>query len=87
MEPLVKEINTVKSLIRQITINGKEISQINIQKLIFRPQVQRIVLVNAELGRVIVYQGEEEFEAHKNDSNDSLISDVLKKIDNDYTKK
>ena len=84
MEPTIKELNVTKTLLNPITFNGQEMTEIEIKKLILRPVIKRIVFLIEKLDRVIVYDGEAEFEAHKEDSDDTLISALLTKIDTDY---
>lgn len=84
MEPTIKDLNLKKTLLKPITVNGKEITEVNIEKLILRPVLKRIVFLTQELNRVIVFEGETDFEAHKDDSDEILINALLSKIDTDY---
>jgi len=77
MEPTIKDLEIKKTLNNVITANGKEITEINIKKLIIRPVLKRIVFNTAELDRVIVYEGETDFDAHKDDSDEILIAKLL----------
>ena len=65
------------------TVNGVELTEVTLKKLILRPIMKRIVFMTEELDRVIVYDGEVEFEAHKADSEETLIEALLVKIDTD----
>ncbi len=84
MEPTIKELNVTKTLLNPITVNGKEVTEVTINKLILRPVIKRIVFLTEEFNRTIVFDGEVEFEAHKGDSDDTLISAFLTKIDTDF---
>lgn len=86
MEPTIKELNTKQTLLNTISINGKDVTEINIKKLIFRPVLKRIVFIVDELDRVIVYEGDTDYNTHKDDTDDTLINVLLTKIDSDYKK-
>lgn len=79
--PIIINLNVKKTLTNSKTVNGKEITEINIKQLIKRPILKKIVFIMTEIDRVIVYEGDVDYEAHKNDSNDSLITALLAKID------
>lgn len=83
MEPTITELNKKVELINTITVNGKEITEVTLKKMILRPIMKRIVFMTTELDRVIVYEGEAEYEAHKDDSEETLIEALLAKIDTD----
>jgi hypothetical protein len=80
MEPTIKELNKKVELTNKITVNGKEISEVTLKKLILRPIMKRIVFMTEELDRVIVYEGEVAYEAHKADSEATLTAALLAKI-------
>lgn len=84
MEPTTTELNKKVVLTTPITFNGKQITEITLEKVILRPIMKRIVFVTKELNRVIVYEGETEFEAHKNDSEADLTTALLAKIATEY---
>lgn len=83
MEPTIIELNKKVELTNTITFNGKEITEITLKKMILRPIMKRIVFMTTELDRVIVYEGDVEYEAHKDDSEETLIEALLAKIDTD----
>lgn len=84
MEPTIKDLNKKVTLTKAITVNGVELTEITLEKMILRPVVKRIVFLTKELNRVIVYDGETEFEAHKNDSEADLTAALLVKINSTY---
>lgn len=84
MEPTFTELNVVKTLTNPITVGGETITEINIKTMVLRPVIKRIVFVTTELDRIIVYEGESDFEAHKADSQETLMTALLAKIDADY---
>lgn len=84
MEPTITNLDKAITLIKAITINGKETTEITLEKMILRPVMKRIVFITKELDRVIAYDGEEDFEAHKNDAEEVLIAQLLKVIDDKY---
>jgi len=83
MEPTIIELNKKIELTNPKTVNGTEITEVTLKKMILRPIMKRIVFLTEELDRVIVYDGEAEFEAHKDDSEETLIEALLAKIDTD----
>lgn len=85
MEPTTIELNITKTLTSPIIVNTKTITNLKLNTLILRPLIKRIVFFTDELHRVIVYEGEVDFEAHKNDSQEDLITALLNKIDTTYT--
>lgn len=82
MEPTIIELNKKVELTNPKTVNGVEISEVTLKKMILRPIMKRIVFMTEEFDRVIIYDGESEFEAHKDDSEEILIEALLSKIDN-----
>lgn len=84
MEPTITELDVKKTLLNAITLNEKQITEVNIKKLILRPIMKRIVFITDEFDRVVIYDGAELFEAHKNDSQDDLLAVLLLKIDSDH---
>ena len=86
MEPTITELNKKVELTNKITVNGKEITEVTLKKMILRPIMKRIVFMTEELDRVIIYDGEVEFEAHKDDSEEILIEALKNKIDSEYKK-
>lgn len=86
MEPIIKELNITKTLSTPITVNDVEITEINISRLILRPVLKKIVFLIEELNkRVILYEGEDLYEAHKDDSDETLIAKLLEVITAEYT--
>ena len=85
MEPTITELNVVKTLISPVTKNGQTITEVTVKKLILRPVMKRIVFITEELDRVIVYDGEADFEAHKADSEATLLTALVAKIEADYS--
>lgn len=83
MEPTIIELNKKVELTNAISVNGKEITEVTLRKMILRPIMKRIVFMTEELDRVIVYEGDVEYEAHKADSEETLIEALLAKIDTD----
>lgn len=83
MEPTIIELNKKIELTNTKTVNGTEITEVTLKKMILRPIMKRIVFLTEEFDRVIVYDGEAEFEAHKDDSEETLIEALLAKIDKD----
>lgn len=83
MEPTIIELNKKVELTNIITVNGTEITEVTLKKMILRPIMKRIVFLTEEFDRVIVYDGEAEFEAHKDDSEETIIEALLAKIDAD----
>lgn len=86
MEPTITELNEKVTLINTITFNNKEISEITLKKMILRPIMKRIVFLTDEIERIIVFEGESDFESHKNDSKELLIDALKNKVDSDYKK-
>lgn len=84
MEPTITDLNKKVALLSPITVNGVEMSEITLEKMILRPVMKRIVFLTNELGRVIVYDGETDFEAHKNDSEADLTAALLAKVEAEY---
>jgi hypothetical protein len=84
MEPTITPLDITKTLLHPIIVNGNTISSIHLTKLILRPVLKRIVFAIDQLDRVIVYEGEVAYDAHKNDSQNTLIDALLTKIDTTY---
>ena len=84
MELTIIDLNITKTLLNPINVFGESFSAVTINTLILRPYLKRIVFTTSELDNIIVYDGEELFELHKDDSNDTLINILLEKIDNKY---
>ena len=85
MEPTIIDLNITKTLTNPIIKDGITISEIHLNKLILRPVLKRIVFITDKLDRVIVYEGETDFEAHKGDSQEALITKLLEVIDTTNT--
>lgn len=84
MAAIITNLNVAKTLLNPITVNGQTITEIQVSDLIIRPVLKRIVFTVSEINKVIVYEGDTEFEAHKDDSQEALLTALLAKIDNDY---
>ena len=84
MEPTITELNKKVELTNKINVNGKDITEVTLKKMIIRPIMKRIVFMVDELNRVIIYDGETEFEAHKDDSESDLTTKLLAVIDSTY---
>jgi hypothetical protein len=84
--PIFKDVNSTKALLNSVKINGKEVSEVKVQKIVLRPFVKKIVCILDNAPRVVVYEGEEKYEAHKGDSNDSIMSKMLQVINETYKK-
>jgi hypothetical protein len=80
MEPTIIELNKKVELTNAISVNGKAITEVTLKKMILRPIMKRIVFMTEELDRVIVYEGEVAYEAHKADSEATLTAALLAKI-------
>lgn len=86
MEPIITELNEKVTLTNTITVNNNKISEITLKKIILRPIMKRIVLMTDEIERIIVFEGESDFESHKNDSKEVLIEALKNKINSEYKK-
>lgn len=86
MEPIITELNEKITLLNTINFNGKEMTEITLKKIILRPIMKRIVFITDEIERIIVFEGESDFESHKEDSKEVLIEALKNKIDSDYKK-
>lgn len=84
MGPIIIEINSTKALLNAAKLFEKEYTEVNIKELILRPLMKKIIFVTEEFNRIIVYEGDADFEAHKNDSDNVLIDALLAKIDTLY---
>lgn len=84
MGPLITELDVKKTLLNPITFQGAVLSEINIKRLIVRPAIKRIVVITTEMERVIVYDGEELFEAHKGDTHEAILDAMLSQIESKY---
>lgn len=84
MEPTILELNKKLTLTAPITINGKQLTEVTLEKLIKRPVMKRIVFLITELNRVMVWGGDTDYEAHKDDSEETLTAKLLEKIAAEY---
>lgn len=84
MGPIISELNQNVTLTAPITLNGATISAVNVERLIKRPIMKRIVFITTELANVIVYDGEIDYELHKDDDVAVLIEKLKEKIAADY---
>ena len=85
MEPTIITLDIEKTLLNPIVVDGQTISEIYLKILLLRPAIKRIVFITNELDRVIVYDGEAAYNAHKDDSQNTLIDALLAYIDANYT--
>ena len=83
MEPIITELDVKKTLLNPIAFQGETLSEVSVKRLIIRPVMKRIVVITTEMDRVIVYDGEELFEAHKGDSQEAILDAMLSKIDSE----
>ena len=81
MEPIITTLNLKKILLNKIIFEGSEFTEINITRLVIRPVMKRIVFFTEEIEKIIIYEGDIEFDAHKDDSQETLIDALLSKID------
>jgi len=84
MEPTIITLDIEKTLLNPIVVDGQTISEIYLKILLLRPAIKRIVFITNELDRVIVYDGEAAYNAHKDDSQNTLIDALLAYIDANY---
>jgi hypothetical protein len=84
MEPIITPLDITKTLLHPIIVNGETLTEVHLTKLILRPVLKRIVFTTNQLDRTIVYEGETEYNAHKDDSQNTLIDALLVKIDTTY---
>jgi len=84
MEPIITPLDITKNLLNPIIVNGQTLTEVHLTKLILRPVLKRIVFVTDQLDRTIVYEGEAQYDAHKNDSQNTLITALLAFIDTHY---
>jgi len=84
MEPTIINLDINKTLLNPIIVDGQTISEIYLKVLLLRPAIKRIVFITDKLDRVIVYDGEAAYDAHKNDSQNTLIDALLTFIDANY---
>jgi len=85
MEPTIITLDIEKTLLNPIVVDGQTISEIYLKILLLRPAIKRIVFITNELDRVIVYDGKVAYNAHKDDSQNTLIDALLAYIDANYT--
>lgn len=85
MGPIITELNQVVALTAPVTFNGQSISQVTVERLIKRPIMKRVVFITTEMANVIIYDGEVEYEAHKDDDTATLIEKLKEKIAADYS--
>ncbi len=85
MEPIVKELEIKKILKNSIFVNGKEIAEINIKRLAIRPVLKKIIFVTKELDRIVIYEGEIDFNTHKEDLEELLINKLIEVINTKYS--
>jgi len=84
MEPTIITLDITKTLLNPIVVDGQTISEIYLKILLLRPAIKRIVFITDRLDRIIVYSGEADYDAHKNDSQNTLIDALLAYIDANY---
>ena len=85
MEPTIKNLNTLETLLNEATFRGRDYTEVNIKRLILRPVLKRIAFLTEEFDRIILFEGDD-YETHKNDSDEVLINALLSKIDTLYKK-
>jgi len=84
MGPTIINLNIKKTLLNPITIEGKFFTEIDIKKIIIRPVLKKIVFETDLFEKTIIYNGETEFEAHKNESQEDLVYNFLSIIDTKF---
>ena len=86
MEPTITDLNVTKTLLNTATFGDKDHTTVTIKKLILRPILKRIVFVTEEFQRIIIFEGDADYNVHQADSTDILIAELLTKIDSLYKK-
>ena len=76
MEPIFKDINETHPLLGSVIHNEQTFTAVTINKLIFRPVLERIVFTTNEFDRVIVYEGAD-YSAHSGDTQSQLIEKLI----------
>ena len=71
-EPTVVTIGTIQALTNSLLVGGKTVTNVSIQTLIYRPIIQRIVFNTTEFNRVVIYDGQEAYNAHVGDNQAEL---------------
>lgn len=84
MEPTIIDLNIIKALLKPVYINGDIVTEVHVKTLILRPFLKKIVFLTQEFNRVVIYDGEELFEAHKNDVQEVLENVLLEVIEAKY---
>lgn len=84
MGPIITPLDITKTLLHPITVNGQTITEVHLTELVLRPVLKRIVFLTDQLDRVVVYEGETEYDAHKDNTQNQLIDALLIKIDTTY---
>lgn len=80
-----KELKVKRTLLGPALIKRKEVTEINITELIFRPALKKIVFIIEEANRIVIYEGEADFNAHKDDSEELLINKLLQVINTKFS--
>lgn len=80
-----QDFNLIKPVIIPFFLNQPPTSTVRVFKLIKRPVMNRIILVTQEFNRQIIYDGQTDFEAHKNDTLEQFVAVLLTKIDKEYS--
>lgn len=86
MEPSFLELNTKLNLSKEIIVDGKTHQSLTLKRLIKRPLLKRIVFMTDEMDRVILYEGETDYETHKEDSEQTLISALKSHVETHFSK-
>jgi hypothetical protein len=81
---IITELNSKVNLLSAKIVNEIEISEVTIKAITIRPFLRKINLLTEEFGPITVYDGEIDFETHKDDSNQDLITALLAKINSDF---
>jgi hypothetical protein len=82
--PIITELNSKINLLSTKTVDGIQISEVTIKAIVIRPFIKKINFLTEEFGAITIYDGEVDFEAHKDDSQQDLTTAFLNKINTDF---
>lgn len=83
-EPTIVTLGIKPTLTNPLLVGGKTVTDVNIQTLIFRPIIKRIVFNTTEFNRVVLYDGDTEYATHVNDGQEALIRALFANLDATY---
>lgn len=81
---IITELNSKVNLLSAKIVDEIQISEVTIKAITIRPFLKKINLLTEELGPITIYDGEVDFETHKDDSQQVLIAALLEKINSDF---